>query len=123
MTWVRKHKILSTLIAVFIILPIAVVNCSSVQIGVESGDVSFYSCERLQREYADALQLTRLSEATGKSFFTFIEEEAKGDMMGRLFVRFLIWSSGGREGADQATAQGHAMHMAVVKKEIAARCP
>lgn len=123
MTWVRKHKILSTLIAVFIILPIAVVSCSSVHIGVESGDVSFYSCERLQREYADALQLTRLSEATDKSFFTFIEEEAKGDMMGRLFVRFLIWSSGGREGAEQATAQGHAMHMAVVKKEIAARCP
>lgn len=123
MTWVREHKILSTLIAVFIILPIAVVSCSSMQIGVESSDVSSYSCERLQREYADALQLTRLSEATGKSFLAFIEEEAEGDLMGQLFIRLLIWSSGGRAGAGEAIRQGHDMHMAAVKKEIVARCP
>lgn len=122
MNWVRTHKILSLLILIFVILPILLVSCSSMQIGVESGDVSGYSCDRLQREYADALQLTMLTEATGKSFLTFIEEEAEDDLMGQLFIRLLIWSSGGRAAAEQATAQGHDMHMAAVKEEITARC-
>lgn len=120
MVWLEKFK--TPVIAGIVLLLVALLmaNCT-IDIGTEPGHVGDMSCDRLKLEYAEGQELTRLIDESGKSFLTFIEEDAADSLMGRFFLRMLIWHSGDGEAAEKVAADGHKMHMEALKKEIAAR--
>ena len=121
MAWLRKHKFLLTgLIAAALALPL--LASPKIEINSEPGDVSGLSCDRMKLEYADAQELTRLIDESGKGFVTFIEDHTADSFVDRLFFRLMFSLSGDREAAEKTAAEAHKTHMAALEKEIAARC-
>ena len=85
---------------VLLLVALLMANCT-IDIGTEPGRVGDMSCDRLKLEYAEGQELTRLIDESGKSFLTFIEEDTADSLMGRFFMRMLIWHSGDREAAEK----------------------
>lgn len=118
MAWHRNYKIPLLGLAGFALIVLTIVACT-VDIDTAPTDMAGLSCEQMKREYDDG---ARFKPKADQGFLTELESETNGSLIGRVFLRLLIWNSGGREQAEADILKGYEIRMTALEKEIAARC-
>ena len=108
-------------LALVLTLAVSLAACD-LQVAVDNSDIASKDCTTLKSQQADGQYLRDEVEKSGASPLKLIAGNNEDSWMGRVFVRLLIWRSGGEAEAEAHVAESFAREIQMLESEIAKRC-